>query len=57
MKLGANLTDDDAASGDDFTTKFLDAAALAIAVATVTAAALAFLMCHVFIEGLIAGCW
>jgi len=46
MELGADLTNDDAASGNDFTAKTLYASALAVAVASVAATALAFLMCH-----------
>ena len=46
MELGANLANDDAARGHQFTAKTLDAKTLCVAVATVAAAALAFLMCH-----------
>lgn len=46
VKLGANLADDDAACGDGFSAESLDAATLAVAIATVAAAALAFFMCH-----------
>ena len=46
MKFGANLADDDAARSHYFAAKTLDAASLTVTVATVTAAALAFLMCH-----------
>ena len=47
MKLGANLANQDAASGDTLATEPLDSAALSVAVATVAAAALAFLVCHI----------
>jgi hypothetical protein len=44
--LGATLTADDVASHDDFRTKFFDAEAFALAVATVLDGTLSFFMSH-----------
>jgi len=46
MELGANLADNNAARSHYFAAKTLNATSLTVAVATVAAAALAFLMCH-----------
>ena len=48
-KLGAALTNNDAAGGDELATEPFDAQALTDAVATISNASLTFFMCHNFI--------
>jgi len=54
MPLGAALTNDDVAGSDELATKLLDATVLRIAVPTVARRADAFLMCHVYLQGIAA---
>ena len=46
VELGANLTNKDVTSADGFATKLLDSTSLSVRIATVSAGALPFLMCH-----------
>jgi len=50
--LGADLADDNGTGGNHFAAELLNATSLGVAVTAVSAAALAFLMCHFSVVGL-----